>query len=256
MVHSSILLTNSDREDQLHYEILISGKAFPLNGTIPIAFKFTPLAKVRLHRIKVFLTENIEYHCRDKGVHRREPMRKILLFEKHAQKSGEVTPRGIASQESSFLSQSLSGVGVSGARAPTPTSNPSRLSGLSRIVQSGVTRRANTRNSPFVNSLLGNLEGGDASGTSTEFEVDVPLPGCRFVQTPIDHGTKNSPMISVKYHHVTIWPNIVVHHWIKIVLRVSKADETSENKNKRRHFEISIDSPIHLLSVASSFLTL
>lgn len=109
------------------------------------------------------------------------------------------------------------------------------------------------RSSSFANSLLGNLEAGEAAAVGTEFEVDVPLPGCQPVRTRIDPGIKNSPMISAKFHHGTIWPNIVVHHWIKIILRVSKADESSEGKNKRRHFEISIDSPIHLLSVTSCY---
>jgi arrestin-related trafficking adapter 3/6 len=248
--------TNSDREDQLRYEILISGKAFPVNGTIPIAFKFTPLAKVRLHRIKVLLTENIEYHCRDKKVHRREPLRKILLFEKQAQKPRENSSQGVVGQESDFMFQNLSGVTESGARALPPASSPLRPRELPRVVLSSVTRHAQTRNNTSAYSLLGNLEGGDASGTSTEFEVDVPLPGCQPVRTPLDPGIKNSPHISFRCHHTTIWPNIVVHHWIKIILRVSKADETPGSKNKRRHFEISIDSPIHLLSVTSHFRTI
>ncbi|KAI7243368.1 hypothetical protein KC352_g14591, partial [Hortaea werneckii] len=34
-------------EDQLHYDIVISGKSFPLGSQVPIAFKLTPLAKVQ-----------------------------------------------------------------------------------------------------------------------------------------------------------------------------------------------------------------
>ncbi len=69
-------------EDQLHYEIVISGKSFPIGTSIPIAFKLTPLAKVKCHRIKVFITENCEYWCKKKKVHRIEPMRKVQLLEK------------------------------------------------------------------------------------------------------------------------------------------------------------------------------
>ncbi|EHL03581.1 putative arrestin-related trafficking adapter C2D10.04 [Glarea lozoyensis 74030] len=42
-------------EDQLQYEIMISGKSFPLGSKIPIAFKLTPLAKVQVHKIKIFV---------------------------------------------------------------------------------------------------------------------------------------------------------------------------------------------------------
>ena len=221
-----------------------------MNGVIPVAFKFTPLAKVRLHRIKIFLSENIEYYCRDKKVHRLEPRRKLLLYEKQAQKSGEGSPReGLVRQNSQTPAAasgvSATGVSVSGSRPPVATPL-ARLPGLGRPI---IPRQASSREDFSANSLLGNLEGGDASGVSTEFEVEVPLPGCQVVRAPLDSRNKNSPQIPVRFHHGTIWPNIAVHHWIKIVLRISKADESTENKSKRRHFEISIDSPIHLLSV-------
>ena len=242
----SSLLTRLLREDQLHYEILVSGKAFPLNGVIPIAFKFTPLAKVRLHRIKVFVSQNVEYWCRDKKVHRLEPMRKLLLYEKQAQKSDLSPTSPLDSLGPSFLSLS-SGIGVSGSRNPPPSSRPG---GLPRFPFPIVPRHSSVRDDPSAHSLLGNLEGGDGTGSSTEFEVDVPLPGCQSVRTPLDSKHKDSPLMTVRFHHGTIWPNIVVHHWIKIVLRISKVDETADNKSKRRHFEISIDSPIHILSVS------
>lgn len=162
-------------EDQLHYDIVISGKSFPLGQKIPIAFKLTPLAKVRVHRIKVFITETVEYWCKNKKIHRLEPTRKILLLEKNA--------------------------GVSGG--------------------------ANE-------SLLGNIDGASNAG-ATEFDMEVKLPGC-------DASGKD------KVHFDTTFANIKVHHWIKVVLRLSKSDPQPTDPNKRRYFEISIDSPVHLLS--------
>ena len=238
------------REDQLHYEILISGKAFPVNGTIPIAFKFTPLAKVRLHRIKILVSENMEYYCKDKKFHRLEPMRSLIVFEKQAQKSGEISPQGIVGREPSFMSSASSGVGVSGPRIlPPQMETLTRPGGIARVGRPSMLWNPTVKDDLSAHSLLGNLEGGDASGLSTEFEVNISLPGCQAVRTPSDVRKKDSPLIPIRFHHTTIWPNIVVHHWIKIVLRVSKLDENAENKTKRRHFEISIDSPIHLLSV-------
>lgn len=183
-------------------------------------------------------------------------MRKLLLYEKQAQKSGEVSPRAGIVRGNSYVAAGAAsagpaaygtGISVSGSRPPVAVPL-GRLPGLGRPT---VSRQPTAKEEISANSLLGNLEGGDASGVSTEFEVEIPLPGCQVVKTPLDSRNKNSPQIPVRFHHGTIWPNINVHHWIKIVLRISKVDETSENKSKRRHFEISIDSPIHLLSVIS-----
>lgn len=162
-------------EDQLHYDIIISGKSFPIGQKIPVSFKLTPLAKVRVHRIKVFLTETVEYWCKNKKVHRLEPTRKILLLEKNA----------------------------------------GMLGGTNE-------------------SLLGNIDGASNAG-STEFDIEVKIPGC--------NATGRD-----KIHFDTTFSMIKVHHWIKIVLRLSKADPQKDDANKRRHFEISIDSPVHLLS--------
>ncbi|KAI5782010.1 hypothetical protein FPQ18DRAFT_364368 [Pyronema domesticum] len=64
-------------------------------------------------------------------------------------------------------------------------------------------------------------------------KFDIGLPGC-------DNKGKN------RIHHNTTYKNILVNHWIKIVIRISKAD--AENPEKRRFFEITIDSPFHVLS--------
>ena len=69
-------------EDQLRCDVVISGKLFPLAAQIPIAFKLTPLAKGQCDYIKVFATENVELYCSNKRVHRKEPVRKVQLFEK------------------------------------------------------------------------------------------------------------------------------------------------------------------------------
>ncbi|KAL7270582.1 hypothetical protein RUND412_006703 [Rhizina undulata] len=191
-------------EDQLHYDIVISGKSFPLGGTIPVAFKLTPLAKVRCHRIKIFITENIEYSCKNKKVHRLDPTRKVQLFEKRA---------GYHST-STFAGSSA------------------------RIVSGGGLDENELRNGRDIDSmnctenLLGDLNG-ELNAGPTEMEFMVKLPGC---------NAKEKDRI----HFDTTFQNIQVHHWIKIVMRLSKADPN--DPTKRRHFEISIDSPFHVLS--------
>ncbi|ODQ67154.1 hypothetical protein NADFUDRAFT_81732 [Nadsonia fulvescens var. elongata DSM 6958] len=172
---SEPICISKDWEDQLHYDIIILGKAFPLETSIPIAFKLTPLAKVKCHRIRVYMTEHGEYWCRKKKVHRIVPPKKFLLYEKKADK---------ISDDGSLLCN---------------------LDGLEELYENG----------------------------STEFEISVPIPG--------ELNKKDKGILRSNYNT----ENIKINHWIKIVLRLSRRDPNNPEKSK--HFEISIDSPFHLL---------
>ena len=167
-------------EDQLHYDIVISGKSFPLGAQVPIAFKLTPLAKVQCHRIKVFVTENIQYYTSNKRVHRLEPTRKIQLFEK---------------------------------RADAPSSSAYPGSSVRILAGGGVAydaRRAAARGEENVprdmSNLLGDLEGEHNVGP-TEMEFSVQLPSC--------HNMKERDKLS-RLHFDTTYQGIQVHHWIKV----------------------------------------
>ena len=84
--NESIVITR-DWEDQLRYDIVIGAKSVVLDLYLPLAFRFVPLwGKVALHRIRVYLTENLEYYCSNKKVHRMEPAKKYLLLEHKAKK--------------------------------------------------------------------------------------------------------------------------------------------------------------------------
>lgn len=169
-------------EDQLYYEIVISGKAFPIGTHIPIAFKLTPLAKVELHRIRVYVTENCEYYCKNKKVHRIEPTKKFMLDEV------------------------LSKDGLQGNL-------------LHELAPSG------------------RLGDGDTEGCSIEHELNT------FVPTEF-------PIKKEILHPNSTYDNIKVHHWIKVVLRISRRPPDASQSQpplKRKHYEISIDSPIQLL---------
>ena len=217
-------------EDQLHYDIVISGKSFPLGAQVPIAFKLTPLAKVQCHRIKVYVTENIHYYTSNKRVHRLEPTRKVQLFEKRAD-------------------------GPSTSAYPGSSVHITAGGGVQYDSREAAARgdESVTRDST---NLLGNLEGGANVGP-TEMEFNVQLPSCHAMQErPLAH----------RIHFDTTFQNIQVNHWIKvslfflwstrnclqkltlfqIVLRLSKPDAV--DPTKRRHFEISIDSPFNILS--------
>ncbi|KAJ6013659.1 hypothetical protein N7540_008250, partial [Penicillium herquei] len=197
-------------EDQLHYDIVISGKSFPLGSQIPIAFKLTPLAKVECHRIKVYVTENIQHWTADKSVHRLQPAKKVLLFEKRAEQASTSTYPGSSMRVTA-------GGGIDWDH-----------------------RAAAARGEEIVDrnrtNLLGNLANDSGVGP-TEMEFNVQLPSCHEMR-----GRDEAQRL----HFDTTYENIQINHWIKIVLRLSKIDE--RDPSKRRHFEISIDSPFHILS--------
>ncbi|KAJ5682354.1 hypothetical protein N7462_005519 [Penicillium macrosclerotiorum] len=198
-------------EDQLHYDIVISGKSFPLGSQIPIAFKLTPLAKVECHRIKVYVTENIQHWTADKSVHRLQPAKKVLLFEKRAESASTSTYPG--------SSMRITAGG-----------------GIDWDLRAAAARGEEIVDRTRTN-LLGNLSN-DSSGVGpTEMEFNVQLPSCHEMR-----GRDEAQRL----HFDTTYENIQINHWIKIVLRLSKVDE--RDPTKRRHFEISIDSPFHILS--------
>lgn len=168
-------------EDQLHYDIVISGKSFPLGASVPIAFKLTPLAKVQCHRIKVFVTENIQYFTTNKRVHRLEPTRKVQLFEKRAD-------------------------GPSISAYPGSSMRVTAGGGIAWDHREAAAR--GEENIPRdSNNLLGNLDYDGGSIGPTEMEFSVPLPSC--------HQMKDRPK-SEKIHFDTTYQNIQVNHWIKV----------------------------------------
>ncbi|PVH89655.1 hypothetical protein DL98DRAFT_401217 [Cadophora sp. DSE1049] len=215
-------------EDQLYYEIMISGKSFPLGSKIPIAFKLMPLAKVQVHKIKVYISENIDYYAKNRKVTRRETQRKILLFEKSAGKplAKEYQPSEVR-------------ITRGGEQAPEERSHNREYEQNRRRIEA---QRNNLEPEPLpepTDNLLGDIDLGLPSLLgSTELEIDVQLPTCEMMAKD---RTK-------KLTHDCTWKNVDVHHWIKIVLRISRLDADDPTGKKRRHFEISIDSPISLLN--------
>ncbi|POR33409.1 Putative arrestin-related trafficking adapter C2D10.04 [Tolypocladium paradoxum] len=215
-------------EDQLHYDIIISGKSFPIGSKIPIAFKLTPLAKVQVHKFKVYVTESIEYWTNDKRVTRKDPGRKILLLEKAAGKpldstwaSSEVNtvhggePSARERREAREIAQRRRNIEGSRAhRSPAPLPEPTA-------------------------NLLGDLDLGlESLWGSTEIEANVQIPTCEMM-------AKNKDL---RLHPDCSWKNVNVYHWIKIVMRISRLDPEDPSGTKRRHFEISIDSPFTVLN--------
>ncbi|KAH8801593.1 hypothetical protein F5884DRAFT_520101 [Xylogone sp. PMI_703] len=215
-------------EDQLHYEIMISGKSFPLGSKIPVAFKLTPLAKVQIHKLKVFVTETVEYYTSNQKITRKEPTRKIQLIEKCAGKP-------LAEEYSSSEVRILAG----GELGPERRMEARAMAQRHRDREA---RRLGMEPEPLPEpseNILGDIDLGlETFWGQTEIEMNVQLPTCSDME-------KDK---SKRLHHDCTWKNVNVHHWIKVVMRISRADPEDPTGKKRRHFEISIDSPFTILN--------
>lgn len=170
-------------EDQLHYDIIISGKSFPFGSQVPIAFKLIPLAKVKCHRIKVFVTENIQYFTNNKKAHRLMPQRKVQLFEKCAG------------------GHSVSSYPGSSMRITAGGGIPYDYRAAAAAGREDVPRDQT--------NLLGNLDNDTASIGPTEMELNVQLPSCHMMKDKLK---------SECLHFDTTYQNIQVNHWIKVGL--------------------------------------
>ncbi|CAG8956170.1 hypothetical protein HYFRA_00012087 [Hymenoscyphus fraxineus] len=216
-------------EDQLQYEIMISGKSFPLGSKIPIAFKLTPLAKVQVHKIKIYLTENIEYFTNNRRVTRKDASRKLLLLEKVAGKPMD-SKQFVGSEVNVLAGGELSAEDRANARQ-----NAERR-------RQYEARQVGMEPEPLPEpseNLLGDLNLGlEQFWGQTEMEMNVQLPTCEVMEK--DRSKRLVPDCT--------WKCVSVHHWIKIIMRISRADADDPTGKKRRHFEISIDSPFTILS--------
>ncbi|KAK3681106.1 hypothetical protein B0T22DRAFT_312219 [Podospora appendiculata] len=215
-------------EDQLHYDIMISGKSFPIGAKIPIAFKLTPLAKVQVHKLKVFVTESVEYWTNDRRVTRKDVGRKILLLEKTAGKPLDKL------YEASDI-RVLSG----GELDPEQREEARQCAAARRTAEAS---RVNCVPPPLPapsDNLLGDLDLGlESFWGSTEIEMNVQIPTCQMMARDKQ----------LRLHPDCSWKNVNVYHWIKIVMRISRADPEDPMGKRRRHFEISIDSPFTVLN--------
>ncbi|KAK3358499.1 hypothetical protein B0T24DRAFT_693544 [Lasiosphaeria ovina] len=209
-------------EDQLHYDIMISGKSFPIGTRIPIAFKLTPLAKVQVHKLKVFVTESIEYWTNDRRVTRKDTGRKILLLEKTA---GRPLDKQFESSEVRVL--------CGGELEPDRRAEARQSAAARRMMEAA---RSNTAPQPLPDpseNLLGDLDLGlESFWGSTEIEMNVQIPTCEMMARDK----------SLRLHPDCSWKNV------NIVMRISRSDPDDPTGKRRRHFEISIDSPFTVLN--------
>lgn len=183
-------------EDQLHYDIIISGKSFPIGSKIPVAFKLTPLAKVQVHKLKVFLTESVEYWTNDRRVTRKDPGRKILLLEKSA---GKPLDSNWASSEFRTVR--------GGELTPEQRTEARNIAAMRRSADASRNRTEPEPLPAPTENILGDLDLGlESYWGSTEIEANVQLPTCEMM-------AKHKEL---RLHPDCSWKNVNVYHWIKV----------------------------------------
>ncbi|KAG0702860.1 hypothetical protein DFH29DRAFT_919320 [Suillus ampliporus] len=79
-------------ESQLQYLIAISGRRFPIGGTIPIDLTIMPFTKSKVHGISVYIDERIEYHTQMKRIARSQPAQRTTLLSLKNEVNGESEP--------------------------------------------------------------------------------------------------------------------------------------------------------------------
>lgn len=184
-------------EDQLHYDIIISGKSFPLGSKIPIAFKLTPLAKVTIHKVKVFVSESIEYYTNNKRVTRKDATRKLLLLEKTA---GKPLPKEYVGSDYRYTSGGESSPEDRARRREDAQRRRDREFGSRGIVSEPLPENSD--------NLLGDIDlGMEDHWGATELEMNVQLPTCEMMERDR----------SKRLNHACTWKNVTVHHWIKVL---------------------------------------
>ncbi|KAF8967977.1 hypothetical protein BDZ97DRAFT_1755710 [Flammula alnicola] len=74
------ILVERQWEQQLQYLIAVSGRSFYIGGTMPVTFTLMPLAKVKIHRLSVYIEERIDYYTNMRRIARTDPITRFCLL--------------------------------------------------------------------------------------------------------------------------------------------------------------------------------
>ncbi|CEL52563.1 Putative arrestin-related trafficking adapter C2D10,04 OS=Schizosaccharomyces pombe (strain 972 / ATCC 24843) GN=SPBC2D10.04 PE=1 SV=1 [Rhizoctonia solani AG-1 IB] len=189
-------------DEQLRYFITISGKSFPIGGTVPITLVMMPLSKVKIYRITVMLEEKIDYYAHGRRVARHDPTRRYeLLSLKYPNSKHD-----------------------KGVRPP-----------LLPVLD-------DSNNAISHSPLAGLIEGQDADEIATNL---LNPNGPWTIQLQANLPTCSSPIHFTCKHTKS---NIIISHWIKIMVRVERGDDSQMDKGRRKQFDIIVETPVHILS--------
>lgn len=202
---------------QMQYLITVSGRSFPIGGTMPVSITFLPLTKMKIYRVSILIegesflglwlvimlrleTERVDYWTDFKRLARTDPLTRIgLLAMKTPQKDG---PHIL----------------------PLDLDDPQAFA-----------------NSPFVDCVP---PGEDVS----EYASSLMGPGPWRIQKELQLPEACNVLHFTNRNRRS---NIVVTHMLKIIFRVERGDDQAVDSTtgKRKLFDIVVQTPIHILSV-------
>ncbi|KAL7424873.1 hypothetical protein Q5752_000559 [Cryptotrichosporon argae] len=203
-------------EDQMRYQVALSGKAFPIGGTIPLSLRIMPLLKCKVHRLTVALEEKTDYYAMNRKVARHEtPRRFNLMAIRNVDKDKKDLP-GPLLPIISDLPTAAADSPVAPLARTAARNNPRELEEYS----------SSNPEDDVLATLLEPLG-------PWHLEKDLVIPDCL---SRIKFTTK---------HDST---NITVAHWLKVTIRVERGDDVAvDAKGKRKQFDIIIETPIKIL---------
>ncbi|KAL4252367.1 hypothetical protein ABKN59_004884 [Abortiporus biennis] len=67
-------------DNQMQYLLTISGRSFPIGGTLPVSLTFMPWTKMKIYRVAVLIEERIDYLTQFKRVARTDTINRIPLL--------------------------------------------------------------------------------------------------------------------------------------------------------------------------------
>lgn len=218
------LSISRDWENKLHYEIQCPKKYIPLGSSIPLVIKLTPIEKVRVHRLRVIVVENVVYNCiKNNQLKHHEPARKVLLVQRCA---GEpVNSNSDLEKKKKNKLAMMAGSLLHFTDEPLAQNSSIEPRKIPTTTCLDITL-------PFVTSDLN----WDAQA---KHHFTAPSADSRYFQFLRPDAIFN-PFIHVK-------------HRLHVSFRISRLDtspdaERPNGEPKWRYFEVLIDTPIHFLS--------
>lgn len=227
-------------DNRLHYEIICAKKYIPLGSSIPMSIKLTPIDKVQVHRVKVQALELVTYNSmRGDGAKFLDPVRKSTLCLMRA-KSPEDTDTNDKEEESQNKSSNDS------TEVPKKKKNYGSL--IKYTVNKDKTAATSLPSASQDSTIISNTQILEDEVLSTTTDITCNLSFVSQEGNSDSPNQKTTPSSEGPFKFrpdCTYNPYIHVKHRLHVSLRVSKMDPSDE---KRRYFEVTIDTPIHLLS--------
>lgn len=204
-------------DTQMQYLITVSGRSFPIGGSMPVSITFMPWTKMKIYRVSILIegktllylclvdiltldTERVDYWTDFKRVARTDPLTRIaLLGMKNPQKDG---PHIL----------------------PLDSDDPQAFA-----------------HSPFVDCVPPGEDVG-------EYASSLMGPGPWRIQKELQLPEACNVLHFTNRNRRS---NIFVTHMLKIIFRVERGDDQAVDPTtgKRKLFDIVVQTPIHILSV-------